>query len=78
MTESTHLDAAALAARIAALEQRAEQQCLMLEDVHRWLQHAEGFFRVLGLIGRVVQWTAGIVAAVVAAWVAWTHKRGGE
>lgn len=77
MTSPPHLDAAALAARIAALEERAEQQCVLLEDVHRWLKHAEGFFRVLGVLGIAVQWTAAVVAAVVAAWVAWTHRRGG-
>lgn len=63
--------AAALEARIAALESQAKRQCMMLEDVHEWIGNARGFFKVLGVIGTAIKWVAALAAAVVGAWVAW-------
>jgi hypothetical protein len=46
------------------------------EGIFEIIGHAKGFFAVLGLVGNVVKWAAGIVVVVGGALAIWNGKSG--
>lgn len=46
-----------------------------LDEVYEIVAAAKGFFKVLGVIGKVVKWLMLMGGAVAAAWAAFTHAK---
>ena len=61
-------------ARLNEMETTLVKNTAMTADVHQIIGHGRSFFTVLGLIGNVVKWLAGIVVIVGGAWAIWTGK----
>lgn len=51
----------------------ADSTALMVE----WFEASRGAFKVLGALGTLAKWSAGIAAAIVSALAAW-HQYGGD
>lgn len=60
--------------RLTNLEKKVDENILMTSGVFEIVQHGKSFFSVLGLIGNVVKWAAGIVVVVGGAFAIWTGK----
>jgi len=62
--------------RLNNMERKVDENILMTSGVFEIVQHGKSFFAVLGLIGNVVKWAAGLVVVVGGAWAIWTGKGG--
>lgn len=62
--------------RLTNLEKKVDENILMTSGVFEIVQHGRSFFTVLGIIGNVVKWCAGIVVVVGGALAIWTGKGG--
>lgn len=60
--------------RMNNLERKVDENIMMTSGVFEIVQHGKSFFTVLGLIGNVVKWTAGIIVIVAGAFAVWTGK----
>jgi hypothetical protein len=56
------------------LERKVDENIMMTSGVFDIVQHGKSFFTVLGLVGNVVKWTAGIIVIVAGAFAVWTGK----
>ena len=62
--------------RLTNLERKVDENILMTSGVFEIVQHGKSFFTVLGIVGNVVKWAAGIVVIVGGALAIWTGKGG--
>jgi len=62
--------------RLTNLERKVDENIQMTSGVFEIVQHGRSFFTVLGIIGNVVKWCAGIVVVVGGALAIWTGKGG--
>ena len=60
--------------RMNNLERKVDENIMMTSGVFEIVQHGKSFFTVLGLVGNVVKWTAGIIVIVAGAFAVWTGK----
>jgi hypothetical protein len=60
--------------RMNNLERKVDENIMMTSGVFDIVQHGKSFFTVLGLVGNVVKWTAGIIVIVAGAFAVWTGK----
>ena len=67
----------ALEEKIHCLEGKLDTMMTTTSSTFEIIGHARGFFAVLGLVGNVVKWAAGIVVVVGGAWALWSGKNGG-
>lgn len=74
--ESTDRQMIEFELRLTNLERKVDENILMTSGVFEIVQHGRSFFSVLGLIGNVVKWCAGIVVIVGGALAIWTGKGG--
>lgn len=66
-----------LEAKIACLEGKVDQMMTTTSSIFEIIGHARGFFTVLGVVGNVLKWAAGIVVVVGGALAVWSGKNGG-
>jgi hypothetical protein len=66
-----------LEAKIACLEGKVDKMMTTTSSIFEIIAHARGFFTVLGVVGNVLKWAAGIVVVVGGAWAVWSGKNGG-
>ena len=60
--------------RLTNLERKVDENILMTSGVFEIVQHGKSFFTVLGVVGNVVKWCAGVIVIVAAAFAVWTGK----
>ena len=65
-----------LETKIACLEGKVDEMISTTESIFEIIANAKGFFTVLGVVGNVVKWAAGIVVVVGGALALWTGKNG--
>ena len=63
--------------KIQCLEDKVDKMMVTTSSIFEIIGHARGFFAVLGLVGNVLKWFAGIVVLVGGAWAVWSGKNGG-
>ena len=66
-----------LETKIQCLEDKVDQMMTTTSSIFEIVGHAKGFFAVLGLVGNVIKWAAGIVVVVGGALAVWSGKNGG-
>ena len=65
-----------LETKIQCLEAKLDEMLSTTQGIFEIIGHARGFFTILGLVGNVLKWAAGIVVVVGAALAVWTGKSG--
>jgi len=65
-----------LESKMLCLEKKLDQLTSTADGIFEIIEHARGFFAVLGMVGNVLKWFAGIVVVVAAAFAVWTGKNG--
>lgn len=65
-----------LETKIECLEGKVDEMISTTESIFEIIANAKGFFTVLGVVGNVVKWAAGIVVVVGGALALWTGKNG--
>jgi len=65
-----------LETKIQCLEAKLDEMLSTTQGIFEIIGHAKGFFAILGLVGNVLKWAAGIVVVVGAALAVWTGKSG--
>jgi hypothetical protein len=65
-----------LETKIQCLEAKLDEMLSTTQGIFEIIGHARGFFAILGLVGNVLKWAAGIVVVVGAALAVWTGKSG--
>ena len=65
-----------LETKIHCLEGKLDEMMATTSSIFEIIGHAKGFFTILGLVGNVLKWFAGIVVVVGAALALWTGKNG--
>ncbi len=65
-----------LETKIQCLETKLDEMLSTTQGIFEIIGHAKGFFAILGLVGNVLKWAAGVVVVVGAALAVWTGKSG--
>ena len=65
-----------LEAKIECLEAKLDRMASTTEGIFEIIGHARGFFTILGLVGNVLKWFAGIVVVIGGAIAIWNGKSG--
>jgi len=65
-----------LEAKIECLETKLDRMASTTEGIFEIIGHARGFFTILGLVGNVLKWAAGIVVLIGGAIAVWNGKSG--
>lgn len=65
-----------LETKIQCLEAKLDEMLSTTQGIFEIIGHARGFFTILGLVGNVLKWAAGLVVVVGAALAVWTGKSG--
>jgi len=65
-----------LETKIQCLEAKLDEMLSTTQGIFEIIGHARGFFAILGLVGNVLKWAAGLVVVVGAALAVWTGKSG--
>jgi len=65
-----------LETKIQCLEAKLDEMLSTTQGIFEIIGHAKGFFAILGLVGNVLKWAAGVVVVVGAALAVWTGKSG--
>jgi len=60
--------------RMGAIERDLKTNTAATTKVLDIVIMGEGFFKMMGHIGRLIKWTAMVVAALGGLWTAWTHR----
>jgi hypothetical protein len=65
-----------LESKIHCLEGKLDEMMVTTSSIFEIVGHARGFFTILGLVGNVLKWAAGIVVLIGGAIAVWNGKNG--